>query len=344
MGWQLAHATTFTKQKLSFSTLNIKEAGYLFVYLSYDDDSNNYVYFDDFKITHTKTNVIQYNEYYPFGLQNAASWTRENSKGNNFLYNEGSELNATSGLYETAFRNYDPSLGRFIQIDALAHQATSQSVYSYASNNPVLFNDPTGLMTENQLFALYSDMIRDTPNGGFSSWSETAGYHYFDSNGNETGGSGSTYMGGEGGHLSIGRNANGGMSITYYTMVNVHREIIGTGNQDNIAFATFVDIHTVDLETQQSRLNSSLDYMDYLGYGSSGLDLLVSAAQFTVGAIKNSGQHKAAYETSKFLKNSLNFKVRPGDLRKGTKQFLGNASKKVAVIGAVLAVGDVLID
>jgi len=84
--------------------------------------------------------------------------------------------------------------------------------------------------------------------------------------------------------------------------------------------------------------------MDYLGYGSSGIDLLVSGAQFTVGAIKNSGQHKAAYETSKFLKNNLNIKVRPGDLRRGTKQFLGNASKKVAVIGGVLAVGDVLID
>src|SRR5690606_28744629 len=67
MGAQLAPATTMTKQKLSFATINVKEAGYLFVYLSYDNNSNNWVYFDDFKITHTPTNVIQYNEYYPFG-------------------------------------------------------------------------------------------------------------------------------------------------------------------------------------------------------------------------------------------------------------------------------------
>jgi len=39
----------------------IKKEGYLFVYLSYEDDSQNWVYFDDFKVTHTKTNVIQYN-------------------------------------------------------------------------------------------------------------------------------------------------------------------------------------------------------------------------------------------------------------------------------------------
>ena len=37
------------------------------------------VEFDDLTITHTKTNLIQYNEYYPFGLQTRSSWTRENA-------------------------------------------------------------------------------------------------------------------------------------------------------------------------------------------------------------------------------------------------------------------------
>ena len=70
------------------------------MYLSYEDESNNYVEFDDFQVTHTKTNIVQYNEYYPFGLRTSTSWTREDSK-NDFLYNAGSELNATSGWYET---------------------------------------------------------------------------------------------------------------------------------------------------------------------------------------------------------------------------------------------------
>jgi RHS repeat-associated protein len=80
------------------------------------------VYFDDFKVTQTKSNVIQYNEYYPFGLQTSTSWTRDNSK-NDFLYNAGSELNASSGWYETMFRGYDPAIGRFLQVDPLAHIA-----------------------------------------------------------------------------------------------------------------------------------------------------------------------------------------------------------------------------
>src|SRR5687767_1333253 len=90
-GWQPAPDNTFTKQKISFPTKTIQEAGYLFVYLSYDNDADNWVYFDDLLVTHTKSNVIQYNEYYPFGLQTASGWTRNNSS-NNFLYNEGSEL------------------------------------------------------------------------------------------------------------------------------------------------------------------------------------------------------------------------------------------------------------
>lgn len=142
-GWQLAPATTFTKQKLSFPTKDIKEQGYIFVWLSYDDASNNWVYFDDLKVAHTKTNVIQYNEYYPYGLQTSNSWTRANNK-NNFLYNEGSELNQTNGWYETFFRGYDPALGRFMQVDPLATQYASITPYNYAGSNPVMFNDPMG--------------------------------------------------------------------------------------------------------------------------------------------------------------------------------------------------------
>jgi RHS repeat-associated protein len=144
MGWVPAPGTTFTKQKLSFPTKTIKEAGYMFVYLSYDNDSNNWVFFDDFKVTHTKTNVIQYNEYYPFGLQTASSWTRDEATDNAYLYNGGSELNATTSWYETFFRGYDATLGRFLQVDPLAHQASSFTPYNYAFNNPVMFNDPMG--------------------------------------------------------------------------------------------------------------------------------------------------------------------------------------------------------
>src|SRR5258708_36170218 len=144
MGWQAVPASALnTQQKISLPTVNVKEAGYIFVYLSYEDQSNNYVEFDDMKITLTKTNVVQYNEYYPFGLQTDRSWTRDNSK-NNFLYNGGSEINANSGWYETFYRGYDPALGRFMQVDPKAMAVHEFSPYNYANGNPTLMNDPGG--------------------------------------------------------------------------------------------------------------------------------------------------------------------------------------------------------
>lgn len=144
MGWKpVPETANMSKQRIYFDPIKIKEAGFMYVYLSYEGEGTNWVYFDDLSITHTKTNVIQYNEYYPHGLQTNMSWTRENSK-NDFLYNAASELNQTSGWYEMFYRNYDPAIARFTGVDPLASDYASFSSYHYAYNNPVRFNDPTG--------------------------------------------------------------------------------------------------------------------------------------------------------------------------------------------------------
>jgi RHS repeat-associated protein len=139
----------------------IKEAGYAFVYVSNlsakasaEADENATlvdVYFacpafggDDVTMTHAKGNVIQYNEYYPFGMQTANSWTRENTTGNNFLANGGTELNTTSNLYDLAYRHFDPTLGRMNGVDPMASNYSSVTPYNYSFNDPVALNDPSG--------------------------------------------------------------------------------------------------------------------------------------------------------------------------------------------------------
>lgn len=73
---------------------------------------------------------------------------------NRFKFNKGSELQEKefadgSGLdlYATNYRNIDPQIGRFLQIDPMSTLAFGYSPYAYASNNPLLFNDPFGLIS-----------------------------------------------------------------------------------------------------------------------------------------------------------------------------------------------------
>ncbi|QLH31492.1 MAG: hypothetical protein HWD62_02745 [Cyclobacteriaceae bacterium] len=114
------------------------------MYISNENPTLVDVYFDDVVMTHTKSNVIQYNEYYPFGMNTANSWTRENVTGNNFLFNGGTELNTTSNVYDLFYRNYDPVLGRMNQIDPMATSFAGLSPYNYSFNDPVTYNDPMG--------------------------------------------------------------------------------------------------------------------------------------------------------------------------------------------------------
>lgn len=66
---------------------------------------------------------------------------------NRFKYNAGTELNTSFDLhlYETPFRSLDPQLGRFWQVDPLAEATDFSSTYTYAGNEPILYNDPLGL-------------------------------------------------------------------------------------------------------------------------------------------------------------------------------------------------------
>ncbi|MCZ8215759.1 MAG: hypothetical protein O9262_05930, partial [Cyclobacteriaceae bacterium] len=128
--------------------VDVKEAGYAYIYVSNENATLVEFYVDDVVITHTPSNIIQYNEYYPFGMQTANSWTRENTTGNSFLYNEGSELNSTSGYYDLPYRTYDPVLGRMNGVDPLTSKYASLTPYNYSFNDPVYWNDPSGATPE----------------------------------------------------------------------------------------------------------------------------------------------------------------------------------------------------
>jgi RHS repeat-associated protein len=215
----------FSKQKIALPTINATEAGYVFIYLSFEDLSNNLVYFDDLKITYTPTNIVQSNEYYPFGMQTANSWTRDNTT-NKFLYDAGSELNSTTGLYDLPFRNYDATLGRFFQVDALATTSHNVTPYHYAGNNPVAANDPSGLVKQywdysswgaapwdiklNTMAGANADAVDRYSRVEAMSWSLDGG-------------------GGGGGHFSVIISGEGNVTLTGAAAQNALRALIAGG-------------------------------------------------------------------------------------------------------------------
>jgi RHS repeat-associated protein len=118
----------------------------VYIYLSNENDTPVEVYFDDIKVEHVKSPVVQMDDYYPFGGR-FDSFTRENSLHNKRLYNAGSELQTDLGLdtYITDLRMYDPwgRLGWW-QIDPKVDEFYDQSPYNFSFNNPIRYNDPKG--------------------------------------------------------------------------------------------------------------------------------------------------------------------------------------------------------
>ena len=94
-------------------------------------------------ITDSKSQVAQRVEYLPFG----SVWKNTGSVDFARKFN-GKPLDSTTGLYYYGARYYDPELGRWITPDSTIEDPFNPQTlnrYSYVSNNPLKYTDPTGL-------------------------------------------------------------------------------------------------------------------------------------------------------------------------------------------------------
>lgn len=136
----------------------------------------NYVYnytdhLGNVRVVYTKdptdglVKILEENNYYPFGMKHKNYNMDRRTYGRiqqglmiepvcstcpmyyNYKYN-GKEFQDELGLnfYDYGARNYDPAIGRWMNIDPLAEKSRRFSPYTYALNNPVRFIDPDGMM------------------------------------------------------------------------------------------------------------------------------------------------------------------------------------------------------
>ena len=113
------------------------------VRLSYGDANNDGV---------VNTNeIVEENNYYPFGLKHKGYngnvvLGKGNASGQKYKYN-GKELQDELGLnmYDYGARNYDPALGRWMNIDPMAERYFGATPYNYVLNSPLNSIDPDGM-------------------------------------------------------------------------------------------------------------------------------------------------------------------------------------------------------
>jgi RHS repeat-associated protein len=103
------------------------------------------VYFDDFRVEHVKSPVIQSEDFYPFGLT-FNSYQRENALNNRWKF-QGQEHIDDLGLNWDSFkwRNHQPDIGRFFNVDPLADKYVYNSPYAFAENKLGLGRELEGL-------------------------------------------------------------------------------------------------------------------------------------------------------------------------------------------------------
>lgn len=170
------HAEGYVKNTV-VNTVNIYN--YVFNYtdhlgnvrLSYGLDSTNVL------------KILEENNYYPFGLSHKNYNTDQRTYNKNGLGNvticstcptgykykyNGKEWQDELGLnmYDYGARNYDPAIGRWMNIDPLAETSRRFSPYVYALNNPVYFIDPDGMRAASPIFGS-SGQFLGTDSEGF---------------------------------------------------------------------------------------------------------------------------------------------------------------------------------
>jgi len=148
---QVSSAALAAHQQL-YLDITIHTGGYLYTYVANESNvsASTSVYFDDFNIIHTRNTstlqVVQTTDYYPFGLAMAAqSYQKQSTLDNDYKFNGIEEQDEFDlNIYAAFYRNLDPSLGRWWQIDPKSEEYHSWTPYNSMGDNPIGIMDPLG--------------------------------------------------------------------------------------------------------------------------------------------------------------------------------------------------------
>lgn len=147
------YGTDRSIQRFNSSTQTTTFSGYQYAFNYTDHLGNVRLTYGDANgdgFISSATEIISEKNYYPYGLTqkgyNDVITSNANSMAEKFAFG-GKEYGEELGLdwYDISARNYDPALGRWMNIDPLSEQMRRHSPYNYAFDNPVFFIDSDGM-------------------------------------------------------------------------------------------------------------------------------------------------------------------------------------------------------
>ncbi len=95
--------------------------------------------------------IISYEEYHPYGTTSYQAMNAAiHAVAKRYRYT-GKERDEESGLYYHGARYYIPWLCRWSAVDPLESDYAGMSPYNYSFNNPVIYNDPSGMEGEDEV-------------------------------------------------------------------------------------------------------------------------------------------------------------------------------------------------
>lgn len=125
----------------------ISKNGFLYIYVS-NETPNIDVFFDNLQVTHVRGQILEEAHYYPFGLiQSGISYKAAGTVQNKEKTFQGQRFDDDLGLNWVQFkwRNHDPQIGRFIEIDPLSEKYVYNSTYAFSENKVISHVELEGL-------------------------------------------------------------------------------------------------------------------------------------------------------------------------------------------------------
>ena len=121
--------------------------GYNYVYQYKDHLGNIRLSYKDISLTSTpRLQLVEENNYYPFGLKHKGYNNLQNGRDHNFGFGNKEEQDELGlSWIDITTRNYDPALGRWMNVDPLADEFPHMSPYAAFNNNPIFWTDSTGM-------------------------------------------------------------------------------------------------------------------------------------------------------------------------------------------------------